>query len=119
MVRKEWFTKEMLNLILPDVLVDYFDLKLHKIEEEELHLYFDEKNNIAISGDKEKVVSKGFYPCSIVQDFPLRGKAVYLHIRRRKWHNVKSKETITRNWKLVAKGTRMTKSFATFLKEAY
>jgi transposase len=98
-------------------LVTYFTLRRHKTEEEELHLYFEERNEPPQEVGSQEVKSKGFYPSSTVQDFPLRGKSVYLHIRRRKWWLIESKKTITRNWDLVAQGTRMTESFASFLKE--
>jgi len=116
--------RNLLNLVLPEIIVTYFELQkyeelLDAEGEEELHLYYDEKNEVPVKGRKEHVVSKGFYPISKVQDFPIRGKSVYLHIRRRKWWSVERNKTITRDWELVAKGTRMTASFAHFLKEAY
>ena len=52
-----------------------------------------------------------------IQDFPLRGKYVYLHIKRRRWTNKTTGEIIKRDWQLVAKGTSMTQEFAAFLKE--
>ena len=114
---------EFLRLILPEVIVKYFALQKHEIcvnlEEEELHLYYDEINSPPTYETEEKIYSKGFYPSSKVQDFPIRGKAVYLHIRRRKWWHPITKKTITRDWDLVAKGTRMTESFAAFLKAEY
>ncbi|KAB5331076.1 hypothetical protein F9956_17225 [Bacteroides stercoris] len=63
--------------------------------------------------------SKGFYDPIIVQDFPLRGKKVFLNIRRRRWLLKKHNEYISRNWRMVAEGTRMTQDFASFLKELY
>jgi len=114
---------EFLKLVLPAVIVQYFELEKQEVHEilgeEELHLYFDEINIPPEYETTEKIYSKGFYPSSKVQDFPIRGKAVYLHIRRRKWYLLESKKSITRDWDLVARGTRMTESFATFLKEAY
>ena len=53
----------------------------------------------------------------IVQDFPLRGKKVFLNIGRRRWLLKKQiTEYISRNWRMVAEGTRMTKDFASFFK---
>lgn len=114
---------DVLKLFLPKVIVKYFELQKHEIKnqksEKELHLYFEEVNIPPEYETSEKIYSKGFYPSSKVQDFPIRGKAVYLHIKRRKWYLVDSKKVITRDWDLVAKGTRMTESFASFLKEIY
>ncbi|WP_439847720.1 ISAon1 family transposase N-terminal region protein, partial [Phocaeicola vulgatus] len=48
-----------------------------------------------------------------------RGKKVFLNIRRRRWLLKKHNEYISRNWRMVAEGTRMTQDFASFLKELY
>ena len=39
-----------------------------------------------------------------IQDFPLRGKFVYLHIKRRPWTNKDTGEIVKRDWDLVTKG---------------
>ena len=44
---------------------------------------------------------------------------VFLNIRRRRWLLKKHNEYISRNWRMVAEGTRMTQDFASFLKELY
>jgi len=53
--------------------------------------------------------SKGFFDEETVRDFPLRGKACYFKIKRRKWLNEDTGKIVYRNWGLVANGTRMTK----------
>jgi len=64
----------------------------------------------------DRLLSKGFFDEITVQDFPLRGKAVYLHIRRRRWLNQTTGAVVFRDWNMVAQGTRMTTEFASFLK---
>lgn len=108
---------EIAKLLLPEVLIEYFELTNHKIKGESLHFYFKEKNEQPTEYSSSKLSSKGFYPESTLQDFPIRGKQVYLHITRRRWLNEESNQTVSRNWDLVAQGTRMTNEFATFLKE--
>ena len=105
------------NLLLPEVLVTYFDLTKHEIKGEELHFNFTELNLIPDDFKAVKIHSKGFFAEATVQDFPIRGKRVYLHITRRRWFNQTTNKVVTRDWNLVAKGTRMTSDFATFLKE--
>ena len=68
---------------------------------------------------KGQATSKGFYNEITIQDFPIRGKQVYLHIKRRRWLNNSTGSIVTRDWDLVAKGTRMTNEFATFLKQIH
>lgn len=105
------------NLLLPEVLVTYFDLIKHEVKEEEIHFYFTELNSVPEGFVGVKLHSKGFFPEATVQDFPIRGKNVYLHITRRRWIEQDTGQVITRDWQLVAKGTRITSEFATFLKE--
>ncbi|MCP4653737.1 MAG: transposase [Candidatus Omnitrophica bacterium] len=105
------------KLLLPEVLVEYFELTEHQIVGEELHFHFREKNVVPSGFSGEKLSSKGFFDTAKVQDFPIRGKHVYLYITRRRWLNESSGKVVSRNWDLVAKGTRMTNDFATFLKE--
>lgn len=103
--------------MLPDFLVDHFEVISANQSEEVLHLYFEEKKQPPKEFDKTALVSKGFLDEITIQDFPLRGKLVYLHIKRRRWTNKETNEIIKRDWELVAKGTRMNQEFAAFLKE--
>ena len=80
--------------------------------------YLKRKNVVPEQYSSQETESKGFYDPVVVQDFPLRGKKLFLNIRRR-WILKKSNEYISRNWRMVAEGTRMTQDFASFLKELY
>lgn len=108
---------ELLKLFLPELLVEHFDLTSITQEGEVLHLYFEEQNKPPVEHQKKTLVSKGFHDKITVQDFPLRGKRVFLHIKRRRWTDKQTNGIVQRNWNLVAKGSRMTEEFANFLKE--
>jgi len=108
---------ELLKFMLPDFLVDHFEVVSSTNTDEILHLYFEENTKPPKEFDTLELVSKGFQDEITIQDFPLRGKFVYLHIKRRRWTNKTTGEIIKRDWNLVAKGTRMTQEFAAFLKE--
>lgn len=108
---------ELLKFMLPDFLVEHFEVVSANNSEETLHLYFEEKNQPPKEFNTYQLVSKGFLEEITIQDFPLRGKYVYLHIKRRRWTNKETLAVVKRDWHLVAKGTRMTQEFAAFLKE--
>ena len=108
---------DLLKFMLPDFLVEHFEVVSATNTEEILHLYFEEKIKSPQEFSAFELVSKGFQDEITIQDFPLRGKYVYLHIKRRRWTNKTTGEIIKRDWNLVAKGTRMTQEFAAFLKE--
>lgn len=107
----------LLKLLLPEYLVDYFEVLNFEQKGEELHLYFEEKNEFPSEFSKHKLTSKGFFDEIVVQDFPIRGQHAFLHITRRRWFNHNTNMVVSRNWDVVAKGTRMTADFAAFLKE--
>jgi len=109
----------IIKLLLPEVLVIYFDIVSHYSNEEELHFHFQECNELPGEYKKGEATSKGFYQEITIQDFPIRGKQVYLHVKRRRWQDNLTGSMVTRNWDLVANGTRMTKEFATFLKQIH
>lgn len=103
----------------PEELVNHFDLTKHKAKPEEIRLYFTKRNNVPEEFAKVTLHSKGIFTQATVQDFPIRYKNVYLHITRRKWLNKITGKVVTRDWDIVAKGTRITSKFTTFLKEIY
>lgn len=107
------------RLLLPEGTLDYFDLVDVKESVNEVVIYLEEKNIVPEKYTDQDTENKGFYDPVIVQDFPLRGKKVFLNIRRRRWLLNKHNEYISRNWRMVAEGTRMTQDFASFLKELY
>ena len=114
----------MLNHFLPADLLAHFaivDLKeLGNVLSKEMfyEIYLEENNIIPpdyVSSDYE---SKGFYTEVTIQDFPIRGKAVYLKIKRRRWrHKNNPKDIIRNDYSFVAEGSKLTKELADFLKE--
>lgn len=104
------------ELLLPDGVLDYFEIIEVVKDEQSTSIYLQEKNIIPEEYIGRRLESKGFYEDSKVQDFPLRGKAFYLIVRRRRWIDKDTGDIVIRHWELVAKGTRMTQEFATFLK---
>lgn len=110
------YSQEFLKLLLPQELFHYFEIINLKTEDKTLKIYLDEKNIIPEEFLSEKLSSKGFHSEVVIQDFPIRDKKVFLHVRRRRWHVESTNKIISRDWNTVAKGTRLTGEFAAFLK---
>jgi len=108
--------KDLAQYLLPEGILDYFEIVNDTIENERIHFYLEEKNILPQEHQLSQVHSKGFTSEITVEDFPLRGKPVLLHIKRRRWTLVDTGTIIKRDWNLVAKGTRITNEFASFLK---
>jgi hypothetical protein len=108
---------DLLKLVLPELLVSHFDLVKHTKNNEVMHLYFEEQNRAPEEHNKRILVAHGFHKEITIQDFPLRGNKVYLHVKRRRWMDKEEGIVVQRDWNLVAQGTRITSEFAAFLKE--
>lgn len=108
--------KALLPMIIPEGVSDYFVLSGHRKDTTGIHIYLEELNAIPFEYQNNKLLSKGFFDEVILQDFPIRGQEVYLHVKRRRWLNQDTGLVVFRDWSLVAKGTRITEDFAAFLK---
>jgi len=109
--------KTVLKLLLPEFLIDNFELiKVEEIDSK-IDLYLEENKELPKEFEEMKLISHGFHKEVKIKDFPIRAKQVTLYIKRRRWLNKQTNEVVSRNWNLIAEGTRMTNDFATFLKE--
>lgn len=118
MTEKETY-EQLVRLLLPAGVLDYFTIINIILDGEAINVHMEERNLPPVEYQNEKLESKGFYPPISVQDFPIRDKAVYLHIKRRRWLNHSTHQVVSRDWHMVASGTRLTKEFASFLKDAF
>lgn len=108
---------DVLSLFLPSGCLYYFDVTDYSNMDTCFIISLEEKNLIPSEYANLNLVSKGFHPEIEVQDFSARGKAVYLYIKRRRWEDKTTGKTYSRDWNLVATGTRITSEFGAFLKE--
>ena len=110
-------TESILRLFLPSWLFDYFELEKFFQDSFRIDVYLGEKKHQPES-TSGSLISHGFTDYSIIQDFPIKGKAVYLHLRRRKWLNKDTGEITSKKFEIAYDGTRLTKEFVAFLKES-
>ena len=116
MTTQSELNQDLVKLLLPSEIFDYFEITNLIIKERSVAVFLDERDIKPIDYSGQKLTSKGFHPESIIQDFPIRNKPVFLHVRRRRWLVESTGEVVSRDWDSVAEGTRYTKSFADFLK---
>jgi hypothetical protein len=111
----------LLSHFLPKGLLEYFTItSINDLEDTVLKVkYFEiqlEENNILLKSDAIEYESKGFTEITL-QDFPIRGKAVYLKIKRRRWrHKLRSNEIVRNDFSFVAVGSGFTQELSDFLK---
>ncbi|NRT15977.1 hypothetical protein HNP99_002337, partial [Flavobacterium sp. 28A] len=52
---------EILKLLLPEIIINYFELTSYKKENVALHLYLKEINSLPKEYRQNKLISKGFF----------------------------------------------------------
>jgi hypothetical protein len=109
--------KELVELLLPEGVLTYFEVSKLEKESNQLRIFIEERDTIPEEYSKERYRSNGFLPEKKVKDFPIRDMFVTLHIKRRRWLLIETGKKVSRDWSMVAPGTRITKGFAAFLKE--
>ena len=109
----------ILRAILPDVLIDNFDVINFEKSDTRFDIWLDEKK-VQMREDKKNpsVISYGFGDYRTIQDFSIRGRTTYLHVRKRKWLDKDSGEIFSYEWELSEYDeTQLNAEFVAFLKE--
>ncbi len=109
--------KDLVGYLLPNGVLDYFELTEVRKDGEDLHIYLEEKDEIPEEYKTESYRNNGFMQERKIRDFSIRDYMVTLHVKRRRWLLTASGRKVKRNWNIVAPGTGMTKDLAAFLKE--
>ena len=111
------------SLFLPKDLLNHFsttqvlELCDIKTKEEIIEIHLEEKNILPGNYNSSEYESKGFYPSKRIQDFPIRGKALYLCIKRRVWREKQHPNiTIKSDYSFLSEGSKLTKDISDFLK---
>ena len=72
---------KLLRIIFSEVLMEYFDISGWHDDSSKIEVWLDEKNYMERFDYKNgTVISSGFIDEKVIQEFPLRGKPVYLHV---------------------------------------
>ena len=121
----EGLSQELLALFLPEGLLEYFEIvsyeKDHsgkKIYNQQLTLLLQEKDIVPEEYKNYQYKACGFMEARCIDDYPIRNMLVKLKVKRRRWEVVidGQKKKVSRDWELIAQGTRMSEEYAAFLK---
>ncbi len=112
----------LISYILPAELLTHFEItsvqELGELVSKKmiLEIHLEEKNNLPSGYLSKHYESKGFSSECRTQDFPIRGKALYLVIKKRRWRHKETKKEITNDYSFIAEGSKLTRELSVFLK---
>lgn len=116
--------KSVLELIFPEDLLNWFDITgFEQGQDGSIKGFYkinlSEKNKLPDGYDSSEYESQGFHEAKSILDFPIRGRTVFLVIKRRRWRSkTDSSISISSDLSFLAKGSKMTAELAAFLKAA-
>ena len=114
---------KLLHRLFPEELTKYFSISHYDLlcsletKEEYWVIEFEENNELPEGYATAEYESKGFMESKLIQDFPLRGRAVYLRIKKRRWRHKITGEVIKRSFSFMADGSKFTQELSDFLKD--
>jgi transposase len=112
-------TSEAFWKFLPAGLDELFEMVKFEYSDTAYNIWLDEKKKL--SGEDSRnpnIVARGYTEYVIIQDYPMRGRPVYLHMRKNKWWDKRTNEIFSYRLELPnEEGTRLSAEFVAFLKD--
>ena len=99
------------------LITDISELGHVKSKRVNWYIYLEEKNKLPSGYDSQEYESKGFFSQKYIQDFPIRGKAVYLVLKRRRWRlKADPSQELSTDCLFITEGSKITQELSDFLK---
>lgn len=123
-MHKKVIEKNFIEAVFPSELLEYFEIVNYEVlcsVKEKLEYWlidFQERNELPNGYSFDEYETKDFMEPKLIQDFPIRGKGVYLRIKKRRWRHKQSKAIIKRDYSFIAEGSKFTNELSAFLKDA-
>ena len=111
-------TSNAIWLCLPQGLEELFEMVRFERTDASYDVWLDEKKRLSDEDFRNpNIVARGYTDYFTVQDYPMRGRPVYLHMRKNKWWDKETNEIFSYALELPnEKGTRLSAEFVAFLK---
>lgn len=92
-------TSEAFWMFLPAGLEELFEMVRFERTNQSYDIWLDEKKKLSDDDFRNpNIVARGYTDYVTVQDYPLRGRPVYLHMRKNKWWDKKGPSRIHGAW---------------------
>jgi len=118
---KGWMNKDLIGMLIPEEILEHFDFTGYELNGGSYIFYMVEKSDtshipktILTSG---KAVLDGYMNPLELQTYPIKGKEVFLHLKRRRWKIKGTKKGYSNTYNFHREGMKATKKFGDFLKE--
>ncbi|HLR90885.1 MAG TPA: hypothetical protein VK040_07995 [Balneolaceae bacterium] len=120
MENSQLITDHLLRLLVPEEILEFFEISDVRESEQSIELELRERKELTPEALKGKdVVLDGFCNPIELQSFPLKGKATYIKLFRRRWKPRGQAKHSTNSYDFAQPGTKATRAFGAFLKGSF
>lgn len=120
MEKQQTINDQALGLLIPEEILEYFALSGISESNQAIELKLTERKDlIPASLQGMDVVLDGFCNPIELQSFPLKGKAAFIKLYRRRWKQRGQRSHQSNSYDFAASGTKATHMFGAFLKGAF
>lgn len=112
---------DLIRLLVPTDILEHFDYEQYEETQGIIQIYLVEKKDSAhcpkaIAGKPDHSLNGYMNPVEL-QTFPIKGKEVFLVLKRRRWKLSGSDKSYFNEYDFYEEGMKATKEFGAFLKE--
>ena len=106
-------------MFLPSGLEKLFEMVRFERTDLAYDIWLDEKKKLSDEDFRNpNIVARGYTDYITIHAYPLRGRPVFLHMRKNKWWNKATNDIFSYNLELPnEEGTRLSTEFVAFLKD--
>jgi len=116
------YNDDVTLILFPEPISSHFEVAGTKEFKEHIEIRLEELAELIpekLKHASARVVLDGFCNSIELQSFPLKGKAVYLKLYRRRWKISGEKQHYSNSYNLHREGVKATDEFANFLKASF
>ena len=114
-------SKDLLELLVPSEISDHFEFDRYTLESGVYRIYLIEKDDNAHIPREiyrtGKAVLDGYMNPLELQTYPIKGKEVFLVLKRRRWKVKRTTKGYSNSYSFHKPGMKATHEFGLFLKE--
>ncbi len=112
-------TADAIWMCLPEGLDELFEMVRFERTEQSYDIWLDEKKKLSDEDYRNpNIVARGYTDYVTIQDYPMRGRPVFLHMRKNKWWDKQTNEIFSyKSFPTMKEHDSVPAEFVAFLKD--
>jgi len=118
--QKEYFIgeeREINEILIPEELKGKCEAELREKKSEWILKLTEKRDQIPEKAKGKDLVLNGYFNKIEILDFPLKGKPLYIQLKRRRWKDKATETEYKNEYKIHLKNAKITPKFGDFLKD--